>query len=73
MNVFRLVLCLAGLAAYLITKQTLPSSQADILPTTIQGSKPSESKQHAEQNKCDEAVEAKESTRASRQTAEAKQ
>lgn len=38
MNVFRLVLCLAGLAAYLVVKQWLYSSPN---PSTIENSSPS--------------------------------
>ena len=34
MNVFRLVLCFAGLAAYLIAKQTLPYSEAIMFAKT---------------------------------------
>lgn len=35
MNVFRLVLCLAGLVAYLIAKQTLPRAEANVQPTQV--------------------------------------
>ena len=35
MNVFRLVLCLAGFAAYLIAKQSLPRAEANVQPAQV--------------------------------------
>lgn len=76
MNVFRLVLCLAGLAAYLVTKQPTPSSEANSLAPTVQGSANSNAKAHEGQGSCSKRAriaDAGESADASRQTSGAKQ